>query len=151
MLNGGELGEVFRIIRRGNETRHLYYYASWNGSSWEHSLVSQAGQDFPRENRTKSQHNREPFYSGGIVLDPEKSGVVYYSKPVGDRFEIIRGEMSGDKWNETPITRESEFDNVRPFVTRNSRANNHPRLFWMANRMYRHYSDFDAFLMMYQP
>ncbi len=130
------------------ETMHLYYYASWNGVSWQQTRITPAGQDFPREERTKEQRNREPFYSGGVVLDPEKEGIVYYSRPVGDRFEIFKGELSDGKWEETPITQGSEFDNVRPFVARYSRSGNYPRLFWMANRMYQHWATYDTFLLM---
>lgn len=130
------------------ETRHQYYYGFWNGSSWEHSFISLGGQDFPREERTKEQRNREPHYSGGIVLDPDRRGVVYYSKPVNDRYEIFMAELKDGKWNETPVTMGSEFDNVRPFVARYSRAGSSPRLFWMTNRMYQHYSVYDTFLQM---
>ncbi|MFP4367609.1 MAG: BNR-4 repeat-containing protein [Bacteroidales bacterium] len=130
------------------ETRHQYYYAFWDGSSWEHSFISLAGQDFPREERTKEQRNREPHYSGGVVLDPQKAGVVYYSRPVNDRYEIFKGVLRDNKWAETPVTTNSELDNVRPFVVKNSPLNSSPRLFWMTNRMYQHYSVYDTFLMM---
>jgi hypothetical protein len=140
---------VYTTLRE--ETRHRYYYASWNGTDWEQSFVAPGGQDFPREERKKEQHNREPLYSGGIVLDPEKAGVVYYSRPVNDRYEIFKSELDDKRWVETPVTRDSEFDNVRPFVVRNSKTNNNPGLIWMANRMYQHYSVYDTFLMMKQP
>jgi unsaturated chondroitin disaccharide hydrolase len=134
--------------RLKEETRHEYYYAAWDGNKWNHHLVANAGQDFPREDRKKEDHNREPHYSGGIVLDPANKGVVYYSKPVNDRYEIIRGDFGGQVWRETAITSGSEYDNVRPFVSRNINKDHVPVLFWMSNRMYRFYQDYDTFLQM---
>ncbi len=130
------------------ETRHLYYYAAWDGSSWEQHFLAIAGQPFPREERVKEQRIREPHYSGGIVLDPDRKGVVYYSRPVADRFEIFRSELKGEDWTETPITSNSELDNVRPYVARFSKSGSSPRLFWMSNRLYDHYTVYDSYIMM---
>ncbi len=134
--------------RLKEETQHHYYYASWNGTSWEHTMVASGGQDFPREERLKEERNREPHYSGGIVLDPNHEGVVYYSRPVNDRYEIFRGEFIENKWEETPITQNSSLDNVRPYVSDSKSEERLPRLFWMTNRMYEHYSNYDTFIQM---
>ena len=129
-----------RLPEVKEKPQHHYYYAFWNGSSWEHTFVSPAGHNFP-------PREVEHHYSGGIVLDPKKEGVVYYSRPVKDRFEIFQAELIGNKWKETHVTQESDFDNVRPFIVRNSKVDNNPVLFWMANRMYQHYSNYDTFLL----
>ncbi len=136
--------------RLKEETMHQYYYAAWNGKEWQHTFVSQAGQDFPRNNRLKEEKNPEPHYSGGIILDSETPGVVYYSKPIKDRFEIVRAELNTDekKWSETAITQNSVLDNVRPFVVRNSPSSVKPRLFWMNNLMYEHYTNYRTMIKM---
>jgi len=137
--------------RLNEETVHQYYYAAWNGTSWDHSLVAPGGQDFPREERAKEDRNREPHYSGGIVLDPLHDGVVYYSRPVNDRYEIFRGELIDGEWNEESITQNSPLDNIRPYVARNGNDERLPRLFWMTNRMYEHYSNYDTFIQFQIP
>lgn len=139
--------------RLKEETKHQYYYAAWNGKAWQHSFISNAGQDFPRKELQKEEANREPHYSGGIILDGESAGVVYYSKPVRDRFEIFRAELNPDdkKWNETAITQNSVLDNVRPFVVRNSPSSIQPRLFWMSNLMYDHYTRYRTMIKMDAP
>ncbi|MDD4727666.1 MAG: BNR-4 repeat-containing protein [Dysgonamonadaceae bacterium] len=141
-----------RIVytRLKDETTHTYYYAAWNEKEWKHTFVSNAGQDFLREKRNKEVMNREPHYSGGIVLDDKSIGLVYYSKPIQDRFEIIRAELSNDgvKWNETAITQNSVLDNVRPFIVRNSPPSIQPRLFWMNNLMYKHYTNYRTMIKM---
>lgn len=136
--------------RLKEETNHQYYYAAWDGKEWQHNFITNAGQDFPRKDRQKGETNPEPHYSGGIILDGETPGVVYFSKPVKDRFEIFRAELNsnGDKWNETSITQNSVLDNVRPFVVRNSPSSIQPRLFWMNNLMYEHYTIFRTMIKM---
>lgn len=136
--------------RLKEETKHQYYYASWDGKAWQHSFVANAGQDFPHKASPKEKANPEPHYSGGIILDGETPGVVYYSRPVNDRFEIFRAEIAPDGkiWDEKAITQNSVLDNVRPFVVRHSPATNSPRIFWMSNMMYEHYTHYRTMIKM---
>lgn len=134
---------VIVYTRLKEETRHLYYYAKWNGEKWEHSFVAEGGKDFPREERTKGERNPEPHYSGGIVLDHANPGTVYFSQPLNDRFEIFRASKQKEEWEKKQITHNSENDNVRPFVVRqHSKLGKEPMLLWMQNKYYRHYTDF---------
>ena len=139
--------------RLKEETKHQYYYAAWDGKSWQHTFVANGGQDFPRKDRPKEHANPEPHYSGGIILDDDATGVVFYSKPVKDRFEIFRAQLAsnGEIWDETAITQNSVLDNVRPYVVRNSPASNSPRLFWMSNMMYEHYTNYRTMIKMHIP
>ena len=83
----------------------------------------------------------EPHYSGGVYLDHEQTQVVYYSKPVGDIFEIFRGETKdgGKTWIETAITTKSKKDNVRPFAIRGGGEESASQVMWMLNKRYSTY------------
>lgn len=133
---------VIVYTRLKEETQHRYFYARWDGQKWHHSLVAEGGKDFPRAERTKSQRNPEPHYSGGIIIDHENTDVIYYSAPVGDTFEIFRATLSEGEWAKTQVTQNSRRDNVRPFVVRNSPENVTPRLLWMSNIFYQHYTNY---------
>ncbi|MFV0344854.1 MAG: BNR-4 repeat-containing protein [Bacteroidales bacterium] len=129
--------------RLPEETKHEYFYGTWNGKEWLHSKVAPGGQDFPRDpERTKAKRNPEPHYSGGIILDHNNLNELYLSRPVEDRFEIFKYTKNGDKWNEEQITHDSKYDNVRPFVVRNMPKDHKPVVLWMENYMYIHYSNY---------
>jgi len=137
---------VMAYTRLPEETKHEYYYAKWNGTSWLNYKVSAGGDCFPRYPKTKSMRNPEPHYSGGICIDHENANIVYYSKPVGDIFEIFKAETNnnGKSWKETAITYNSKKDNVRPFAIRGAGDNEKIQILWMYNDRYVHYEDFNA-------
>ncbi len=128
------------------ETKHLYYYAKWNGTSWVNSQISPAGSSFPRFIRKKEQRDPEPHYSGGVYLDHENTNMVYYSKPVNDIFEIFKAETkdSGKNWVETAITSNSKKDNVRPYAIKGAYEDSKSQVLWMFNDSYVHYTDFNT-------
>jgi len=135
---------VVVYTRLPTETRHEYYYATWHGDSWKNAKVSAAGSFFPRFNRTKEMQEPEPHYSGGVHLDHENTNVVYYSRPVGDIFEIFKAETkdAGETWEEVSITSNSTKDNVRPFAIRGAGNDAQTQLLWLFNDRYAHYKDF---------
>ncbi len=139
---------VYTLLKE--ESVHKYYYGKWNGTEWESHFISNGGQDFPRRDYKKEDRNPEPHYSGGIILDHENTNIVYLSKPVKDVFEIFKYQTndSGKDWSVTNITAKSTRDNVRPFVVRNHVEGDSPYLLWMENRMYEHYTKFDASIKM---
>ena len=141
---------VLAYTRLNEETNHQYYYARWNGEEWENHKVANGGQDFPRKNRMKEERNPEPHYSGGIILDHENPSIVYLSRPVKDTFEIFKYQTKdgGKKWIHKAVTSGSAKDNVRPYVTRNAPANLKPRLYWMQNHMYEHYTNYRSTIKM---
>lgn len=137
---------VLVYSRLPEETTHQYYYARWNGSSWENHKISNAGSWFPRYKRDKSTREPEPHYSGGVHLDHENPNVVYLSKPVDDIFEIFKYETSdyGHTWINTPITSHSKKDNVRPFAIRGAEKDCDSQILWMYNDNYSHFTDFKS-------
>ena len=141
---------VIVYTRHPKETDHRYHYARWNGEAWEDTELCAAGQWFPETEFGRGEP--EPHYSGGLVLDHANPSVVYLSRPVNGVFEIERWstENGGGAWTSTPITRGSECNNVRPFVVRNH-GGAAPRVLWMSNRSYIHYSKFDCALKMDLP
>jgi hypothetical protein len=97
---------------------HRYRYARWNGQRWEDHQVAFAGTRL---------YKGQPYYSGGICLDPDDLNVVYLSSDVnltdgkpnrsGHR-EIWRGVTGdgGKNWKWEAITSGSSQDNLRPIV-----------------------------------
>ena len=132
--------------RLPEETKHQYYYAKWDGSTWLNSKIADAGSTFPRYERAKETRDPEPHYSGGVYLDHEKSNLVYYSKPVNDIFEIFKAETTdnGKTWVETAITSGSKKDNVRPYAIRGADEATESQVLWMFNDRYSEYIDYEA-------
>ena len=134
---------VIGYTKLPTESEHEYWYAKWNGSTWVNSKVSDGGAWFPRYEKNKSTREPEPHYSGGIYLDHENTNIVYYSKPIGDIFEIFKAETNdnGKTWIETAITMGSKKDNIRPFAIRGAGADAANQVMWMFGK-YSHYKDF---------
>ncbi|WP_341228008.1 BNR-4 repeat-containing protein [uncultured Arcticibacterium sp.] len=137
---------VMVYTRLPEESKHQYFYAKWDGSKWQNSKISEAGTWFPRYEKTKAMREPEPHYSGGIYLDHENTDVVYYSKPVGDVFEIFKAQTidSGKTWEETAITLNSEKDNVRPYAIRGAGSDAKNQILWMQNKRYSQYTDYNT-------
>lgn len=115
-------------VRRGEVTgdgwadaRIYYYYARWNGSSWEKRFIAHAGRPL---------YDREEDYGGGMTIDPQDPRVVYISSNAlrpfeldelddvplnpGDRYALYRGVTSDGgrtfEWSEvTPGSTENEL------------------------------------------
>ena len=141
---------VLVYTRLPAETKHEYYYAKWNGDTWLDYKISSAGSFFPRYPKTKEMQEPEPHYSGGVYLDHENTNVVYYSRPIGDIFEIFKAETkdAGATWVEVSITSNSTKDNVRPFAIRGAGDDAKAQVLWMYNDQYTHYKEFKARIKM---
>ncbi|MCL5742531.1 MAG: BNR repeat-containing protein [Acidobacteria bacterium] len=98
-----------------------YRYARWNGKAWEDHQIAFAG---------KRLYEQEPYYAGGICLDPDDLRVVYLSSDVNivngepntsGHWEIYRGVTrdGGKSWRWEPVTSGSRQDNLRPIVPAN--------------------------------
>jgi len=126
------------------EGDHRYHYAFWDGKTWQDREVTPAGKWFPET--PAGAKEPEPHYSGGIALDHANPSVVYCSRLIEDVFEIEKWTIQnkGKSWKKESVTSGSVNDNVRPFVVRNHPATGGPRLLWMNNRKYVHYTDYDA-------
>lgn len=123
---------------------HDYYYTRFDGSQWHDHKIIYSGTWFPED--VHGERQRELNYSGGLTLDPSDPSVIYFSHVIDGIFEISRGETPdyGKHWGMTPVTRHSEMDNVRPYVPRYQQAGDKKVVFWMQNRSYIHYTDYDT-------
>lgn len=109
---------VYAVLPELND--HRYRYARWNGKNWnDYELTSSGSGWFPQT--PAGQQEREPHYSGGVILDHTNPSIVYLSKKTDGIFEIEKWVTTdgGHKWTSEKITSGSKKNNVRPFVPRN--------------------------------
>ena len=128
------------------ETDHRYQYARRNGKNWENFEITSAGKWFPQTQ--KGQKEKEPYYSGGIVLDHTNPSIVYLSRPIYGIFEIEKWMTSdgGATWTSVRITSGSTKNNVRPVVPRGHKPGD-AGLIWMYGN-YIHYTKYYTALKM---
>lgn len=109
--------------RANNDTSdHRYFYSRWDGSQWNTNQLGYAGSFL---------YNAEDDYTGLVAIDPDDVNTVYVSSEVhpqtkaqligadGERhYELFRGttQDSGQSWEWTPLTFNSDIDNLRPIV-----------------------------------
>ena len=138
---------VLVYSRFPNDTIHVYYYAIWSNNQWNNYKLVDSGTWFP-ENTDKPQ--REPNYSGGLVLDHKDPSIVYLSRQIDGIFEIEKWQTpdQGKSWKVREITSHSKNNNVRPFVIRNYNEQDSLRILWMNVSKYMHYTDYDASIKM---
>jgi hypothetical protein len=97
---------------------HRYHFARWVGTKWVTSEICAAGRTvYPVGDDT------EPYYSGGICIDPDDLNTIYCSREThdprcGDRgtFQLWKGQTRDDgaTWEMEQITFGNE-DCIRPF------------------------------------
>ncbi|SHN12825.1 Type 1 glutamine amidotransferase (GATase1) [Cyclobacterium lianum] len=112
-------GETIQTSLGGMD--HRYHYARWTGREWLTNEIAYAGSRlYPGENE----------YTGLISLHPHDKNILYFSADVhpatGDpllvngerRYEIFRAERRDEEseWQFSPVTFQSEEDNIRPLV-----------------------------------
>lgn len=126
---------------------HYYHYARWNGSDWESERLVKAGSWFPES--TPGQEQREPNYSGGIVVDTENPDNVYLSLEKDGVFEIEHWHRRGPgDWINRPVTINSSKDNIRPYAVLGAKGDNPLQLFFLTNDHYTHYTDYHSAVKM---
>jgi hypothetical protein len=132
-----------------SESDHRYYYARWTGTSWLVKEMCKAGRWFPQT--PSGQTEREPHYSGGIILNPQDPSEVFLSRPpdgaTSGTFEIEDWTTpdGGTTWTSRKITSGSSANNVRPILPWPVQGQANPRrmVFWMHGK-YVHYTDYDT-------
>jgi hypothetical protein len=142
---------VITYTRLRARTDHRYRYARWDGRQWQDTELTGGGGWFPQTR--PGQTEGEPFYSGGLALDPADPSVVYLSRPVNGVREIERWFTSdgGKSWKSEPVTAGSTYDNVRPFVVRGHTPDG-PTVLWLNLRgRYVHYTDYLTAVKMDHP
>lgn len=107
---------VIAYTRLPSEDDHRYCYARWTGKEWFDTEITGGGKWFPQT--PEGVKEREPHYSGGIVINHNDPSVVYLSKEAGEFFELQRWETRdlGETWQSRAISQESRQLNVRPVV-----------------------------------
>ena len=124
---------------------HRYYYSRWDGKKWLDREMTKAGKWFPQT--PAGTVEREPHYSGGIILDHEDPSIVYLSKATKGVFEIEKWTTpdGGATWKTGMVTSGSAKNNVRPFIPWPEPGTHPPvkMLIWMHGD-YVHYTNFDT-------
>jgi hypothetical protein len=128
------------------DSNHVYYYSIYDEGQWNNHRLLDSGPWFPHTREGAIE--REPNYSGGIVLDHRDPSTVYLSREKNGVFEIERWRTDdhGKNWRVTDITKNSRFDNVRPFVVRNYADS--VTVLWMNVRRYLHYTEYQSAIKM---
>ena len=75
---------------------------------------------------------------------------MYLSREKNKKFEIEKWTTrnKGKDWRVEAITRNSENDNVRPFVIRNYSPRDSLKVLWMNVEQYIHYTDYQGSIRM---
>ncbi|WP_167617153.1 BNR-4 repeat-containing protein [Maribellus sediminis] len=135
---------VVLYARYPEETQHLYHYAIYDGKTWVDNEICNSGKWFPQTQEGKTEP--EPHYSAGMSFNPLNPEIIYLSRDVNGTFEIEKRETDnkGKSWKVTPITQNSEHDNVRPVVPKNMKKGDVPVVLWMVNKKYIHYTNYDT-------
>ena len=132
---------VILYTRSPSETDHRYWYARYDGKNWQDYEICKSGKWFPQTQADETE--RETYYFGNLSVNPQNTNVVYLSRQVNQVFEIERWETSdyGKTWKSQPITQNSTYDNVRPYIPRGDNGGRELVL-WMENQKYIHYTDY---------
>ena len=139
---------VIVYTRHPAETDHRYHYARWTGSGWQDHEICAAGKWFPQTPAGATE--REPHYSGGLVLDPADPAVVYLTRPVDGIRELEKWTTrdGGKTWSSEAVTRGSRHDNIRPYVVRDHQAGG-PKVLWQQiTGHYVHFTDYRCSIRM---
>src|SRR5687768_14423591 len=139
---------VIVYSRFPNDSSHVYYYSAWDSGQWNNHKLVNSGPWFPET--PKGETEREPNYSGGIVLDHQDPSIVYLSRLKNKKFEIEKWTTvnKGKDWTTEEVTKYSEYNNVRPFVIRNYSRPDSLRVLWMNVKKYIHYTDYQTSIKM---
>lgn len=88
-------------------TDHRYCYARWTGSAWSVTEICAAGTYL---------YSGEPYYSGGVCLDPEDPNIVYASRESGGVWRLYKYVTAdgGSSFTETLIRGDVSF--IRPYA-----------------------------------
>jgi hypothetical protein len=127
---------------------HDYHYARWNGQQWEKEWLVRAGSWFPEDQPGIEQ--REPNYSGGIVVDHETPETIYMSVQKNGIFEIEQWtRQANNSWDKQAITTNSSRNNIRPYAVLGADDSSPLQLLFLTNEHYLHYTDYRSALRMW--
>jgi hypothetical protein len=132
--------------RYPTEKDHIYHYAWFDGEVWNDKRIVDSGKWFPQT--PDGEREREPHYSGGLTISPVQEHTLFVSREVNGVFEIEewRLNVNTGEWKTTPITQNSETDQVRPYAVKNT---DKTLLLWNSVERYVHYTDYKTGVMLY--
>lgn len=137
---------VILYTRHPVETDIRYHYARYDKKvgQWIDHEICKAGSWFPQTQDGAVE--REPHYFGNMTIHPGNPNVIFLSREINDVFEIEkRTTLDGGKsWEIEPITANSKYDNVRPYIPRLTSKNDKAVVLWMENKKYIHYVNYDT-------
>ena len=138
---------VIAYAQYPDEQTHLYHYARFDGEKWTDRKICDAGKWFPQT--PEGIKEREPHYSGGLVIDAGNPYGVYVSREKNGVFEIEHWMWNPEKKSGTftPITQNSQHDQVRPVSI--DAPESKKAVLWMENLKYIHYTDFKSSVKLY--
>ena len=127
---------VIAMVRISSDKKsHDYYYAGWDGHEWKKTFLANAGGHFHQT------PNLEKCYSAGMAIDPANTSLIYCSLPIegkyGKVYEIVKYTLDEDGKiiSTEAITRNSQLNNVRPYIIPSS-ENTPLRLAWIYGNYY---------------
>ena len=137
-----ENNPVLLYTKSPTENNHEYWYARYTANGWENHKICDSGKWFPQTPEGKKEF--EAHYFGGMTVHPGNANVVYLSRQINGIFEIERYETNdlGNSWKTEAITKDSDYDNVRPYIPRGLTAGQKEVVLWMENQKYIHYTNF---------
>jgi hypothetical protein len=135
---------VVLFTKSPSQLNHEYWYARFIDKKWVRSKICDSGEWFPKTKKNKKES--EPYYFGNMTIHPGNPNVIYLSRKINGVFEIERWETEdfGITWNKESITKNSKYDNVRPFIPRGLKADDNEVVLWMENRKYTHFTKFKS-------
>jgi hypothetical protein len=137
---------VILYTRHPTETDHRYHYARYDKKTgqWIDHEICKAGSWFPQTQPNTVE--RETYYFGNMTIHPARPDVIFLARQIDGIFEIEKRTTpdGGNSWKIEAITANSAYDNVRPYVPRNTTAKDKTVVIWMENKKYIHYTDYDV-------
>ncbi|MFT5058151.1 MAG: hypothetical protein ACI87O_003238 [Planctomycetota bacterium] len=130
---------------RDSNLDHRFLYGRWDGTQWRVSEIAKAGSYL---------YQREDDYTGLVALHPSDPNLLVISTPIDprtgsnlDHYELFLGrtEDAGAHWAWSPLTWDSEHDNLRPVMPEWDDA--HTALLWLQGGIDSYFS-WDSSVMM---
>lgn len=131
---------VIAYAKYPTEEEHIYCYAWFEDNKWNSSVVVNSGKWFPET--PEGEHEREPHYSAGLTINPNKKHDLFISRDINGIYEIEEWTLDTDKnkWSSKAITQNSLKSQVRPFTVKAKGEKTY--LMWLTVDRYIHYTNF---------
>lgn len=131
---------VIAYAKYPTEEEHIYCYAWSENKQWNSSVMVNSGKWFP--DTPEGRREREPHYSAGLTINPNKKHDLFISRDINGIYEIEQWTLDtkNSEWKSTPITQNSEKSQVRPYTVKTKGDNTY--LMWLTVDRYIHYTNY---------